>query len=300
MKTKLFKLFLVLFLVVSLPGCAGLGKVVPKSDLEKMVEESGGNVVRAFTCLTGGTTGCLDKIATASITNGDIAMVVTGNIIYFYQYNSSATDATASPTFIRPTDYSSAGVWYLVDVRAKGVNTGTSTLPSLSFYDSDAADGDINGKIYLNCTTTTSGAENCEIYFQNQVGGTLATRLTIDASGNIIAVGNVMGLIGETAVASARAITTAELRGSWMTVDTARTLTMPAATVGLNGCFEALTAATFVLTPASGENFVMNGVAKSANATISSPATAGAFVCVHCAVAGTWRTGGMSGTFTSP
>ena len=85
-----------------------------------------------------------------------------------------------------------------------------------------------------------------------------------------------------------------------MTVDTARTLTLPTATVGLNGCFENLTAAATVLTPYSGENFILNGVAKAANATISTPATAGAFVCIHCAVAGTWRTMGMNGTITSP
>jgi hypothetical protein len=308
------KTFVALFLsILLLTGCGPHwqvtkpefkdGQVVQDGQvvsLEQLTEKSGANVVRAFTALTGGGTGALDKISRTTITNGDIAMVVTGNIIYFYQYNSAATDAESSPTFIRPNDYATSGVWYLVDVRAKGVNTGTSTTPSLDFYDSDAADGDINAKIYVNCTTTTSGAENCEMYFQNQVGGTLATRLTIDASGNIIALGNIMGLLGETAVASARAITTAELRGAWMTVDTNRTLTMPAATVGLNGCFEALTAAIFVLTPASGENWVLNGTAKAANATISSPATAGAFVCVHCAVAGTWRTMGMSGTFTSP
>jgi hypothetical protein len=191
-------------------------------------------------------------------------------------------------------------VWVLTGLYGVTLKGGPSATPTLEFYDSDATDGDINAKIYVDCTTTTSGAENCQVYFQNQVGGTLATRLTIDASGNLIAVGNIMGLLGEVAVASARAITTDELRGAWMTVDTARTLTLPAATVGLNGCFENLTAASTVLTPYSGENFVLNGVAKAANATISTPATAGAFVCIHCAVAGTWRTAGMNGTATSP
>jgi hypothetical protein len=255
---------------------------------------------RGFTALTGGGTGALDKIPIAELTNGDIGFVATDTVFYVYKFISAATNAEVSPAYIRPNDYATSGVWTLIGLYGVVLKGGPSDTPTLDFYDSDATDGDINAKIYVNCTTTTSGAENCQIYFQNQVGGTLATRLTIDASGNLIAVGNVMGLMGETAVASARAITTDELRGAWMTVDTARTLTMPAATVGLNGCFEALTAAIFVLTPAAGENFVMNGTAKAANATISSPATAGAYVCVHCAVAGTWRTAGMSGTFTSP
>lgn len=283
-------------------GCATMGKPVAKAPqdgevvkLEELLQKSGANVVRAFTCLTGNTTGCLDKILTATISAGDIAMVVTGNIIYFYQFNVTQ-QTPASPTYICPANDSdcSEGTWYLVDVRAKGVNTGTSTLPSITFFDSDAADGDENAKIYVNCTTTTSGAEVCQMYFQTQVAGALATRATINA------IGALESKMNEVAVASARAITTAEMSGSWMTVDTARALTMPAATVGLSGCLENLTAATFVLTPASGENFVLNGVAKAANATISSPATAGAYVCVHCAVAGTWRTAGMNGTFTSP
>jgi hypothetical protein len=255
---------------------------------------------RGFTALTGGGTGALDKIPIAELTNGDIGFVATDTYFYVYKFSSAATNAESSPNYIRPNDYATSGVWVLTGLYGVTLKGGPSATPTIEFYDSDAADGDINAKIYVNCTTTTSNAENCEIYFQNQVGGALATRLTIDASGNVIAVGNVMGLLGETAVISARAITTAELRGAWMTVDTNRTLTMPAATVGLNGCFEALTAATFILTPASGENFVLNGTAKAANATISSPATAGAFVCVHCAVAGTWRTAGMNGTFTSP
>lgn len=81
------------------------------------------NMVRAFTCLTGGTTGCLDKISRTEITNGDFSLVMVGNVFYFYQYDSTATDAESSPSFIRPDDYSSAGVWKLSKVH-------TSELPS--------------------------------------------------------------------------------------------------------------------------------------------------------------------------
>ena len=287
-------------------GCATMGKPVAKAPqdgevvkLEELLQKSGANVVRAFTCLTGNTTGCLDKILKATISAGDIAMVVTGNIIYFYQFNAS-NQVAASPTYICPADGTSAGsctngTWFLVDVRAKGVNTGTSTLPSITFFDSDATDGDENAKIYVNCTTTTSGAEVCQMYFQTQIAGSVVTtRMFINEKGSL------QSKLNEVAVGSARAITAEELWGSWMTVDVARTLTLPAATVGLNGCFENLTAAATVLTPASGEKFSLVGVDKAANATISTPATAGAFVCIHCAVAGTWRTMGMNGTVTSP
>ena len=169
----------------------------PKQDgqvvkLEQLTEKSGANVVRAFTALIGGGTGSLDKISRTTITNGDIAMVVTGNIIYFYQYNSPNNTAEVSPTYIRPNDWANdpvgqgSGVWYLVDVRAKGVNTGSSTLPSIDFYDSDATDGDLNARIQVDCTTAGSGAENCVMYFQTQVAGSaVATRMTIDATGSV-------------------------------------------------------------------------------------------------------------------
>jgi hypothetical protein len=147
---------------------------------------SAANVVRAFTALTGGGTGALDKISRTAIANGDVGIVVLANTIYFYQYNSSATDAEVSPTYIRPNDFSTAGVWYLVDVRSRGLVTGTSEQPSIEFYDSNATDGDVNGKIYVDCTTTTSGAENCLMYFQTQVGGTLATRFTINTDGSVL------------------------------------------------------------------------------------------------------------------
>ena len=97
---RFIAIILALFLV---SGCAGLGQLkqepvepptqsfeypMPKEArdaLEEMMSKSGTNVVRAFTCLTGGTTGCLDKISVASLVDGDIGMVVTGLQFYFYQ-----------------------------------------------------------------------------------------------------------------------------------------------------------------------------------------------------------------------
>ena len=246
------KLFAVLLAGLLFFGCATPGIFpqkdipAPKQDgqvvsLEQLVEKSGANVVRAFTALTGGGTGSLDKISRTTITNGDIAMVVTGNIIYFYQYNGSATDAEVSPTYIRPNDFATEGVWYLVDVRAKGVNTGTSTSPSIDFYDSDAADGDINAKIYANCTTTTSGAENCVVYFQNQVSGTLATRLTIDAAGDVVAANYLKGkmpIVVEN-TSTTYDITTAQAQAGTFFVNTAagtKTFVLPAAEAGMAVC----------------------------------------------------------------
>jgi hypothetical protein len=189
------KLLLTLIVISFFCGCSGLQvqrpdyPPIPPSKLEELVSKSGANVVRAFTCLTGGTTGCLDKIEYGSITAGDIAMVVTGNIIYFFQYNAADPGSESSPTYICPDNASdcSQGAWNLVTARVAGLNTGRTAAPEFSFYDSDCTDSDVNGKIYLNCATdTSSGSEDCDLYFQVQQAGTLTTKIQIAAGGKVI------------------------------------------------------------------------------------------------------------------
>lgn len=80
------------------------------------------NVVRAFTCLTGGTTGCVDKIPIAEIADGDIGVGVVSGTLYVYQFSAAAVDAESSPTYIRPDDFATAGVWVLADTVAKASN----------------------------------------------------------------------------------------------------------------------------------------------------------------------------------
>lgn len=90
------------------------------------------NKVRAYTALTGGGTGALDKTATAELADKDIAMVVTATDLYFYSFDSDATDAESSPLVIRPNDYSSAGVWKLVSFNALAYrSSGTESFLTL-------------------------------------------------------------------------------------------------------------------------------------------------------------------------
>lgn len=65
------------------------------------------------TGLTGGGGSTLDSISVSVLADGDICWVTTGTNVYFYRFDSTATDAESSPDYIRPDDYSSAGVWYL-------------------------------------------------------------------------------------------------------------------------------------------------------------------------------------------
>jgi hypothetical protein len=299
---KFTMFFLSLVLAFSLVSCVGYqptrekmpeakeGAIVP---LEQLLSHSGANVVRAFTCLTGGTTGCLDKISKSVITNGDIAMVVTGNIIYFYQFNGSATTAESSPTYIRPDDYGAGtGVWYLVDVRAKGVNTGSSTTPSIDFYDADATDGDINGKIYLNCTTTTSGAEVCSIYFQTQSAGTLATQVTFDTANDLL--DTTMKIRGAVPIIPATStptnVTAAQALGSivFASYAGATTINLPdytaaaasdKAKIGSSICVYSSLAQVITVDVAADDKIRVEGTLGAAGAAATSDGAAGDFAC---------------------
>jgi len=71
-----------------------------------------------------GTGNHLSAIPIALISNEDSCFVDTENKIYFYKFNSSATDATSSPERIRPNDYSTAGVWYLAQNPYPGLGQG--------------------------------------------------------------------------------------------------------------------------------------------------------------------------------
>ncbi|MFB5622443.1 MAG: hypothetical protein ACE5RH_00440, partial [Nitrosarchaeum sp.] len=74
------------------------------------------------TSTTGGGSGALDALDitavsapnTNNLSNGDGAIVVTSSGAYIYYFDSTATDAEASPDYVRPDDYATAGVWIRV------------------------------------------------------------------------------------------------------------------------------------------------------------------------------------------
>jgi len=69
----------------------------------------------------------LSAIPIAQISNGDSAMVVDTAKFYFYQFNSAATNATSAPTYIRPNDFVTSGVWILA---ASPYEDGMGIIPS--------------------------------------------------------------------------------------------------------------------------------------------------------------------------
>ncbi len=60
--------------------------------------------------------------------------------------------------------------------------TGT---PKVVFKDSDCADADDNAEIYAEATDTGSGTEDIDLYFRQQINGTMSTFLHADADGDL-------------------------------------------------------------------------------------------------------------------
>ena len=131
-------------------------------------------------CCTGSGTGtCI------ALVNGDIAFVREADGDEFnYIFLSAATNATAAPWYIRPSDYSSSGVWKL--------NSSQTFMPSsdpcIVLRDSDAAagPGDEHAKICLELTDTGDGTEDADLVISVFVNGTSTEVFRIDASAGVI------------------------------------------------------------------------------------------------------------------
>ena len=63
--------------------------------------------------LTGGSTGALDNIQTALLTNGDRVLVITETGAYHYIYNTSSAQTENSPDVIVPDDATGDEAWNL-------------------------------------------------------------------------------------------------------------------------------------------------------------------------------------------
>jgi len=130
-----------------------------------------------FSCCTGSGTGTCDP------TDNDVSLVVenVGDVItgYLYHFDGDSTQAESSPYYIRPDNYSSGGVWHLIDSFA----LTPSSTPGVNFRDVDATDLDINSRIAVNCTDTGSGTEDCDYSVYVQIAGVDTQIFHIDADG---------------------------------------------------------------------------------------------------------------------
>ena len=89
------------------------------------------------TCITGGTTGCLDAIVGTNLSDGDVAFIVVSGLVYFYQLDADSGLAESSPGVISPNTGADAKRWILQDV-SKSATISTladDATPSISAGD---------------------------------------------------------------------------------------------------------------------------------------------------------------------
>jgi len=96
--------------------------------------------IRAFTALTGGGTGAMDKINDASLSNGDSAIVITSSACYFYTYNSSSTATESPPSVIVPDSAPSTGRWILSSCYFGNINGVSHDNPFIRLDETDGTD----------------------------------------------------------------------------------------------------------------------------------------------------------------
>lgn len=280
------------------------------------------NVVRAFTALTGGGTGALDKIPKAEIADGDIGIVVVGNASHIYQYNAASTQADDGLNYIRPDDYATAGVWHLVTNKAAAFTASRSPTPTVNFWDSDTADAEIDAKIYANCTTLTSNLEDCDLYLQTMTGGSLTTKLHLNSTGLadfqagvVTTTGEMTGGIKVLPVTASCTIgsncdgTSVRIaRGGIVWVTVAATVTLPeivaspsATQVGIGAglCIATRDAGeALVVDPHANDSITLDGTKGGAGKYVTATG-AGAEICLVAVELDNWKDRGKAGTWTA-
>lgn len=153
--------------------------------LLETMESSEAYYIRAFTGHSGGATGDMDTVSCSALNDFDLGLVfdVSEDSIYFYEYDNDGTLAedTVHYSVIRPDNYAtcSQGNWLLFD----SMNFAPSSLPAITFYDSDGLGADkYAARIRANMETLTDGLEDADICVWVIQGGSDTSVLCFDES----------------------------------------------------------------------------------------------------------------------
>lgn len=172
MKSIIFSIFIIIFILL-------------------LSSFSSANNFYPATVLTGGGAGSLDKIDGDLLSNGDVALVVLendgtyGNAVLIYVLDSDSGLSESSPEVISPDTNSGTKRWELTGNVGISSSVSRSSIPQINFGDSDTTDSDDNARIYVNCTDTGSGTEDCDYTLAVQIAGTLTDVMIINADGTI-------------------------------------------------------------------------------------------------------------------
>jgi hypothetical protein len=132
---------------------------------------------------TGGSSGALDSIRISVLTDGDMAIVGdSSEEAHIYRFESSSTASESDPQAIRPDDYSTSGVWILMDL----------SVEDLRVYGNAVIDGTLNqtgnvhivGNVNINGTLTfdDAGPAVTVILDEDAMGSDSATALATQQS----------------------------------------------------------------------------------------------------------------------
>lgn len=170
----------------------------PKELFDAMAGGERAVYIRAFTGLTGGSTGDLDKIANSDLDDNDLGLVfdVQGDysagamLMYYWDEDTDVSELV--PRYIESdTDGGTSGTWILMN----GWTGGPTATPSMVFRDSDAAGTDewddlLAGRIQFNLSVVTEGAEITDWFITAMVSGSEVNILEWDGDGEVLTMGD--------------------------------------------------------------------------------------------------------------
>jgi len=197
------KIFVILLSIFLLASCATLQpqpapppeQTFDEATLQKLIEALAGTAAanfRPFTCLIGGTTGCVDKISVDDLNEGDVAIVFTisGTDVrtYKYVFDDDGTDEedTTYYTVIRPDDYDTEGNWRLVPLPLDTVVENTATTYSVTTLEA------LMGTFFVNTNAGTktfvlpSAAPNMAVCIRNGQGVSQILRFDTDGTDYLV------------------------------------------------------------------------------------------------------------------
>lgn len=171
LRSRLFVLCLSLILLFAF-GCATGGGGITESrikaleervDLVEMMAASGvAASFRPFTCLTGGTTGCVDKIDGDSLADGDAAIVALeadgtyGNRFLTYVLDATSScgsdDAGSPPKYFQPDTNAGTKCWELAGTISLEGNEPMYSFAHTSGNDTLEVYEMLNAYIYMSVT----------------------------------------------------------------------------------------------------------------------------------------------------
>lgn len=101
---------------------------------------------KGASCLTGGTTGCLDSFDGSTLNDGDVAIAAVSDVYYFYILDSASGATESSPSVISPDSSAGTKRWLL---------KGMLHNPSIATMADSATPSIAAGNVFLSGGTTT-------------------------------------------------------------------------------------------------------------------------------------------------